>query len=119
MEANMTQSKNRAMWKELVAEFKKSGQTKTAWCKANNIDTGKMKYWLGKAIEAQEGAEEGAAKKKERAPENKVFVIAEPSEAGTPETAIRITIGRAVIEAREGVGARLLETALKAVCASC
>ncbi len=39
----------RKTWAARVVEFRKSGQSATAWCRENELKTHQLHYWLGKS----------------------------------------------------------------------
>ncbi|TYQ14850.1 UNVERIFIED_CONTAM: hypothetical protein Cloal_0564 [Acetivibrio alkalicellulosi] len=41
----MSEEKNLKMWRDIVEQFKKSGQNQTQWCKNNNVNLRSLNKW--------------------------------------------------------------------------
>ena len=96
------------IWEERISEFQMSGQTRRAWCEANNVSIGQFQYWLGKFSRQELGSR----------PQASSFVqiqVREPVKQAnaTIQNALSVRIGPAVIEVRDGYKPSLLLDVVK------
>jgi len=115
----MSRKNSQELWQSRIKEYQASGQTLSAWCKANSVSRDALKYWLEKEEQAQckAAGEKPARNQKGASP---VFILAETDRSPENETSvINIRIGKACVEARAGVDIELLSAVLEAVVEAC
>lgn len=92
-------------WEGRISEFRMSGQTRRAWCEANQVSIHQFQYWFGKLAHQESG----------RRPEPGTWAQIQVKETNQPKihSALSVRIGSAVIEVRDGFNPSLLLDVVK------
>lgn len=90
-------------WEKRISEFRRSGQTRKAWCEGNQVSIHQFQYWFGKLYrqESRSRLQSGSWAQ---------IRVDETVQEGSPRTQIPLSvrIGPAVIEVRDGYNPSLL-----------
>jgi hypothetical protein len=91
------------VWERRISEFRMSGQTRGAWCEANQVPVRQFHYWFSK-LTRQESV-------RRLQPGNWAQIqVKETPQAAPPyiQSALSVRIGPAIIEVRDGYNPSLL-----------
>jgi hypothetical protein len=100
----MTKTENREMWEARVTEFKASDQSATAWCAAQGLKIHQLRYWIRKFKSDEESTTNQT---------QWLSVKIGGLEAGKPQEALPVRVGKATIEVRPGFNPALLLDVIK------
>jgi len=99
----------RKTWAARVAEFRNSSQSATAWCRANQLKTHPLHYWLQKFQPAHNPP----------SPTSQWISVQLEEPAASVQSPLLVRVGQAVIEVKFGYDARLLEDVVRTLSALC
>lgn len=107
----MTKTELRKEWAARVAAYKASGQSASAWCAANNLNTRQLWYWLRKY-------------KNTDTPAVMPFQwlsleVGEPRPGSANESALLVRVGQATVEVKPGFNPALLSDVVRTLSAIC
>jgi hypothetical protein len=108
----MTKTEYRNEWESRVVSFKSSGMGVTVWCKANDVNKERFKYWLYKQNKRKT---EPAAKKSKQW----IAIETTPVTLMKQENMLIINVGKASIQIKPGFDSVLLGDVVKALAGSC
>jgi hypothetical protein len=108
----MTKTEYRNEWESRVVNFKSSGMGVTVWCKANNVNKERFKYWLYKN---NKPTITPAAKTSKQW----IAIETAPVALNKQESILIINIGQASIQIKPGFDAVLLGDVVKALAGRC
>ncbi|TYQ12635.1 UNVERIFIED_CONTAM: hypothetical protein Cloal_3661 [Acetivibrio alkalicellulosi] len=100
----MSEEKNLKMWRDIVEQFKKSGQNQTQWCKNNNVNLRSFNKWYNYFKKNNKETQDWVPLK----------VVEDQS-----NTTLNIKIGNAIIEVSEGFNSKLLAEVVKVIGLTC
>lgn len=106
----MNKEDSQNQWVARVAEFKVSGLSQTAWCKAKNINNRTFSYWVTKSKNATQ------QKVKQS---NWVALKSDELEKKPKNSSLTITIGKAVLNINSEFDPKLLSNIVKVLNALC
>jgi hypothetical protein len=108
----MTKTAYRNEWESRVASFKSSGVGVTVWCKANDVNKERFKYWLYK---------QNKRKTEPAAKHNKQWVSIETTSVASniQDYSLTVNVGHATIRVKPGFDPILLGDVVKALAGSC
>lgn len=106
----MTKLELKKEWDERVSTFKASGQSRTAWCTANDLKLHQLAYWLRK--------QQNLATPAEMSSRWLPVEIGALESKGQKRTLL-IRVGPATIEVSPGFDPELLADAVRALAVSC
>lgn len=99
----MTRHQRRLMWQERVDQCRASGMSDTAWCRENEVPEQQMYYWLRKFRSEEADAVEGDIQLIQLGGWDRQAAL-----RAIEDSAVRIHIGRAMVEVRPGFDPALL-----------
>lgn len=108
----MTKTDYRNEWEARVDSFKSSGMGVTVWCKANDVNKDRFKYWLYKQNKRKT---EPVTKKSKQW----IAIETAPVTLNKQETMLIVNIGQASIQIKTGFDSVLLHDVVKALAGSC
>jgi putative transposase len=118
----MTQDLRLGYWADLLRQRRESGKTIRSFCRENGINEKTWYYWQRRLREA--AGERMLAQSGDSAPDVPMFaelpMLPEPASAsGSTNAAIRIQLGRAVVEFQNGADKNLAASILRALLKQC
>ena len=114
----MTNTEYRNEWESRVISFKSSGMGVTDWCKANDVNKDRFKYWLYK----QNKHNTVPVTQKSKQPKQSkqwIAIEAAPAAIKTQENIVIVNVGHASIQIKAGFDPVLLGNVVKALAATC
>lgn len=102
----------RQTWIERVSEFHASGQTQTAWCRANQVPVRQLRYWLRKFSLQGPGSNSPT-------PAWVSIELDDSKNEVSSQVGLAVRVGSAVIEVQEGFNPSLLLSVVKALQSLC
>lgn len=108
----MTKTDYRNEWESRVVSFKSSGMGVTVWCKANDVNKERFKYWLYKQNKRKT---EPLAKKSNQW----IAIETTPITLNKQENMLIVNVGQVSIQIKAGFDAVLLSDVVKALAGSC
>src|SRR5690606_22532895 len=110
----MTRHERRLMWQERVDQCRASGMSVAAWCRENEVPEQQMYYWLRKFPSEEADAVEDDIQWIQLGRWDRQAAL-----RMTGDSAVRIHIGRAMVEVRPGFAPALLRGVVKVLVGSC
>jgi hypothetical protein len=108
----MTKTEYRNEWEARVVSYKSSGIGVTVWCKANDVNKERFKYWLYK--QNKRNTEPAAKKSKQW-----IAIETTPVTLNKQENMLIVNVGQASIQIKSGFDSVLLGEVVKALAGSC
>jgi len=106
----MTKAEQQKQWDVRVSEFKASGQSQAAWCKAQNINLRTFNYWFVKSKKTVSPS---------RKPSNWISLKAREREENPRDSVFKVKIGQAAIEVKPNFDSVLLLNIVKVLSTLC
>ncbi len=110
----MTRDERRLMWQERVDQYRSSGMSVAAWCRENEVPVQQMHYWLRKFRSEETDAVEDDIQWIQLGGWDRQAAL-----RTIEDSAVRIHIGRAMVEVRPGFDPALLRGVVKVLLGSC
>ncbi len=108
----MTKAAYRNEWESRVISFKSSGMGVTAWCKANDVNKDRFRYWLYKHNKP-------AAAPVVKNSKQWIALETTPTAINIQENMLIVSVGQVSIQIKAGFDPALLSNVVKALAGVC